>query len=215
MADKQSIRRKVKTVEKIKTWQLVVLLLMAGFVSATFLRLNNIGMIERRDAVIAADSDDDPGKLRNRLYDLQRYVSSHMNADPGKIALENTYQRDNDRLKEKFASEGGGNPHGNVYRQVIDVCDPIAQSQGWRWPDVRYTNCINDELSKYPAASQLQEFKPLRPDPYYHTFISPKWSPDFAGWSLVLCAVIVLVIIFRLVVLGILKLMLRSKYRKL
>lgn len=202
-------------VEKVKTWQLVILLLMAGFVAATFLRLNNIGMIERRDAVMVADEEGDPVKLQRRLYDLQRYVSAHMNTDPGRIALEHSYQRDNDRLKEQYTSQSTSNPNGNVYAQVAATCDPIGRAQGWRWPDVRYTNCINDELAKYPAASEIGPFQPLSPDPYYHTFISPRWSPDYAGWSIVVCLAIVVIIIFRLITLGILKLVLRSKYRKL
>ena len=59
LADTQHVRRTVKAVEKVKTWQLAVVLLMAVFVAATFLRLNNIGMIERRDAVYAADEAGD------------------------------------------------------------------------------------------------------------------------------------------------------------
>ena len=57
MADKRGTRRAIRRLEEIKTWQLVILLVMASFVSATFLRLNNIGMIERRDAVINADKE--------------------------------------------------------------------------------------------------------------------------------------------------------------
>ena len=165
MADTQHIRRTVKAVEKVKTWQLAVVLLMAVFVAATFLRLNNIGMIERRDAVYAADEAGDAAQLQRRLYDLQRFVSAHMNTDPGRIALERSYQRDNDRLKEEYMARQSDSPYGNVYKQAADVCDPIGQAQGWRWPDVRYTNCIDQELSKYPDASQSQgQFKPLPPE---------------------------------------------------
>ena len=214
LADTQHVRRTVKAVEKVKTWQLAVVLLMAVFVTATFLRLNNIGMIERRDAVYAADEAGDAAQLQRRLYDLQRFVSAHMNTDPGRIALERSYQRDNDRLKEEYMARQSDSPYGNVYKHAADVCDPIGQAQGWRWPDVRYTNCIDQELSKYPDASQSQgQFKPLPPEAYYHTFVSPLWSPDFAGWAVVACVVIVVVIIGRLITLGVLKLMLRSKYR--
>ena len=71
MADKRGTRRAIRRLEEIKTWQLVILLVMASFVSATFLRLNNIGMIERRDAVINADKEGDEGALERRGYDLR------------------------------------------------------------------------------------------------------------------------------------------------
>ena len=58
-------------------------------------------MVERRESVENADKAGDIVNLQQRLYDLQRYVSTHMNADPGKIALEHTYKQMYDRkLKE-------------------------------------------------------------------------------------------------------------------
>ena len=79
----------------------MILLVMVGFISATFLRLNNVGMVERRQAVENADKAGDVAALTQRLYDLQRYVASHMNAHPGKIALDHTYKRAYDqKLKE-------------------------------------------------------------------------------------------------------------------
>jgi len=215
LADKRELRQKIRRIEKIKTWQLVILLLMAGFVAATFLRLNNVGMIERRDAVIKADQSGDDQALEKRLYDLQRYVSSHMNANPDRIPLDHKYQRDNQKLKEEFEKQSDSNPYGNVYKLAADVCDPIGRAQGWRWPDPRYTNCLNQELEKYPSADLLKDqFTPLPTAPYYHTFASPAWSPDFAGWSLVVCGLILLMIIVRLIILGVLKLLIKRQYRQ-
>lgn len=215
LADKQRIRHAVKRIEKLKTWQLVTLLIMASFLAATFLRLNNIGMIERRDAVIAADKAGDAVQLEKRLYDLQRYVSTHMNTDPGRIALDHTYQRDNDKLKEEFEQQLASGADGGAHAQAIAVCDPIGQAQGWRWPDPRYTSCIETELNRYDESVTRQyEFKPLSPAPYYHTFAAPLWSPDFAGWSVVVCGIILLLIVGRLVTLGVLRLLLMRQYRR-
>ena len=86
--DKKKTKFRIKRLSQIKTWQLVILLIMSGFISATFLRLNNVGMVERRESVEHADKAGDIVNLQQRLYDLQRYVSTHMNADPGKIALD-------------------------------------------------------------------------------------------------------------------------------
>ena len=59
MADKGRIQKGIKDLQRVKTWQLVVLLVIVGFVAATFLRLNSIGMVQRRDAVITADEKGD------------------------------------------------------------------------------------------------------------------------------------------------------------
>ena len=52
MADKGRIKQDIKNLQRIKTWQLIILLIIVGFIAATFLRLNSIGMVQRREAVI-------------------------------------------------------------------------------------------------------------------------------------------------------------------
>lgn len=213
--DKRKTRARIKRLSQIKTWQLVILILMSGFVSATFLRLNNVGMIERRDAVIDADISGDTAALNRRLYDLQRYVSSHMNADPGRIALDHSYQRDNQKKKAEKEQEIANQPNGDVYQKAEAVCGPLARSQGWRWPDLRYTNCLNQELAKYPEGKVLStEFEPIPVETYYHTFISPLWSPDFAGWSVLITGALALIIVMRIIVLIILKAVIRHRNRQ-
>ncbi|MDB5165322.1 MAG: hypothetical protein JWM00_212 [Candidatus Saccharibacteria bacterium] len=216
MADKKRVKKNIKQLQRIKTWQLVIVLLLTILIAATFLRLNNIGMLERRDAVYAADKAGDSEILKNRLYDLQRYVSAHMNANPDKIALEGQYERDSQRAKALAEAAGSNNPNGNVYQKAADVCDPIGRAQGWRWPDPRYIACVDAELSKYPATTGSAQTIQL-PDVnlYYHSFVSPLWSPDFAGWSVIICAVIVVMIIARIVGLLVLRAMLRQHFRSI
>lgn len=213
MADKKRVKKSIKQLQRIKTWQLVILLLLASLIAATFLRLNNIGMDERRDAVYAADKSDDSEALKNRLYDLQRYVSTHMNANPGKIALVDSYERDSQKVKEKAEAEATNNPNGNVYQKAAAVCDPIGLARGWRWPDPRYIACVDGELSKYPATDGPATRIAL-PDVnlYYHSFVSPIWSPDFAGWSVVVCLFMAGLIISRIIGLIILRALLKRHY---
>lgn len=214
MTDKRNVRFKIRRLEQIKTWQLLILFVMFAFITATFLRLNNVGMVERREAVYTADKTDDSVGLASRLYDLQRFVSAHMNADPGRVALVKTYERDNERHKKAYQESSNSTANGDAFQKAEAVCGPIARSNGWRWPDMRYTNCINQELEKIPGGQAvMSEFKPLPVEPYYHTFTSPLWSPDFAGWSLIITAVIGLIIIGRLVVLAILRFILRRRKR--
>ena len=211
MSDKRNVKKSIKRLEHVKTWQLLIVLLLAMLVAATFLRLNNVGMVERRKSVLSADEAGNLEDIQNRLYDLQRYTSSHMNANTGRIALEGQYQRDSQKAKE--AAEAN-NQTGNVYKKAAEVCDPIGIAQGWRWPDPRYISCIDGELSKYPAGTDPGSGIKL-PDVklYYHSFLSPIWSPDFAGFSVLACLIIALIIAVRLITLGILRLLLKRHYQ--
>ncbi|MDK2899002.1 MAG: hypothetical protein PWQ10_189 [Patescibacteria group bacterium] len=181
-------------------WQLFILLILAVFISATFLRLNNIGMIERREAVLSADETGDDNITQTRLYDLQRYVSAHMNTDMGKgIYLEGAYKRDMEAAYNKLSSED------NIYKKAQNVCAPQFTS----WSQA-YVQCTVSELAKYPEAETVE--LPLA-NMYLHTFVSPLWSSDFAGWSVVFCIVILTMIIIRLIGVLILKLLLRHRYK--
>lgn len=209
MADKERLRISIKGLQQVKTWQLIVVLIIFGFIAATFLRLNNIGMIERRAAVVSADKSGDDRVIVNRLYDLQRYVGAHMNTELGRgIYLEESYNRALKKWQE--TQYGDANPNGNIYKKVQEICEPQ-----FRYYVTAYLQCTTNELYKYPEAKNFTDdtSKPHQ-EAYIQTFASPFWSPDFAGWSLLICAFILLLIVVRLVSLGILKLMLNRHYRK-
>jgi hypothetical protein len=208
VANKRRVRKTIKDLQRVKTWQLLVLLILAGFIAATFLRLNNIGMVERRTAVLAADTAGDESNTIKKLYDLQQYVSAHMNTDLGKgVYLESSYNHDYQTALTAASSDS--DPNGNIYKKAQEVCAPRFSHYS-----TAYLQCTIGELAKYPAASDpASAVKAPSVSTYVHDYESPAWSPDFAGWSLVVCAVIALMIIARLVSLGILKLLLSRHYR--
>jgi hypothetical protein len=206
VANKRQVKRSIKQLQRIKTWQLVILLILASLLAATFLRLNNIGMVERRNAVFSADKAGVTPDIQSRLYDLQRYVNEHMNSDSGQIYLEHQYARD-----AKAAVDSASNienPNGNIYAKASEVCDHqfAVYSQA-------YLHCFVSEIDKYPSANNLPAVVDLpRTDLYRHEFLAPWWSPDFAGWSVAICAVILLMIITRIISLLILKALLKRHY---
>ncbi len=205
--------RGLRRLQQVKTWQLVLILILALFVTATFLRLNNIGMVQRRDAVISADTEGDLSVLRDRLYDLQRYAAGHMNASTGPIYLQGSYDRAAKLAKDTAESETKGGV--NIYKKIEDeVCGPKARANGWRWPDARYIACQRAELAKYPEAQQSGGQVTLPNEMLFrHSFVSPLWSPDFAGFSVLFCLLVTLVIIGRLLGILILRLLLRRYYK--
>lgn len=208
MADKRGIKHSIKQLQRIKTWQLLVLLVFMAFIAATFLRLNNIGMVERRAAVIAADESGDKDAIAQRLYDLQRYVSAHMNTDMGKgVYLQEQYARDR-QAKLDAAANADNSP--NIYKQITDACRAMYAS----WSP--YFQCVKDKLNaSTPAADPLDTVALPSANEYRHIYASPVWSPDFAGFSLLICALLVLVIIARLLTLVTLRIMLRHRYKSI
>ena len=165
-------------------------------------------MVQRRDAVLAADTVGNDDITIQRLYDLQRYVSAHMNTDMGKgLYLQAAYDRDVKKADNSASSDQ--NPNGNIYKKAQDVCAPKFTRYS-----TAYLECTLSELQKYPAATNLISSVHY-PDPstYLHVYASPLWSPDFAGWSVLVCIILGLMIIARIVGLLILRLLLRRHYK--
>lgn len=210
MTDKKRVHRDIKQLQRVKTWQLVIVLILLSFVAATFLRLNNIGMEQRRNAVYVADKTGNETQIINSLSDLQQYVSSHMNTSlDGGVYLKDSYQRAYDRAVT--AASNDNNPNGNIYKKAAQVCDPQ-----YSYYTVGYQQCFMSELQKYPSSNQLVDQLNLPPaTSYRHDFVSPIWSPDFAGWAVLACIILALIIILRLITLGILRLMLRQHYKSI
>ena len=210
MADKGRIKKNIKELQRVKTWQLVVLLIIVGFVAATFLRLNSIGMDQRRAAVIDADKGGNIDTITNRLYDLQRYVSAHMNTGLGRgVYLEKSYNRDLQNWQQD--EYGDANPNGNIYEKAQEVCAPKFTHYSYA-----YLQCTTNELQKYPAAKDpANDTSKPRQEAYIYNYESPVWSPDFAGWSVLVFGVILLLVVIRLASMGVLKLMLRRHYKRI
>lgn len=207
MVDKRRIKKDEWWLKRIETWQLVIVLILVGFVAASFLRLNNIGMSERRQAVINADKAGNTEDLQARMYDLQRYVGAHMNASTGVFYLQQKYNRDVQKAAE--AASADSNPNGNINKQVDTICRSRVSGYGPAW-----FACFRDELAKFPAAPDPASVIDL-PDAslYRVSFTSPVWSLDFAGGAVALAVLIALVIVIRLIALGVLHLLLKWQYR--
>lgn len=208
MADKRQTRRALHWVERVKTWQLVVLLVLMMFIAATFLRLNNVGMVQRREAVFAADKSGLQEDMQQRLYDLQRYAASHMNADTGDIYLDKQYNRDVEKIVQD--AQNNNLTHNDILKKADDACKPhfSGYTQG-------YVQCVANEQAKYPSGNELDDHVQF-PNPalYKHSFASPRWSPDFAGYSVLLCGIMMLLIVLRLLFAALLRYMLHRHYRQ-
>jgi len=124
-----------------------------------------------------------------------------MNTDLGRgVYLEYSYKRDVQEAYDRAAVQG------NIYKKAQEVCVPRYTS--WSYA---YIQCTINELQKYPSADEL---KLPAPDSYLHSFASPVWSPDFAGFSVLICVVILIIIILRTTSVIILRVLLKKTLQK-
>jgi hypothetical protein len=211
---KAQYRRALSAVHRLKNWQLIIILLLGVLLSASLLRLNNLGMVERRSAVIAADESGDPQRLQASVVELQNYISHHMNTslDNG-FYLTKSYERDRDVALQNAGS--ATNPNSAVYQQASVECRSRVPGGRESFRNDYVTCVIERVASLSPQTNAEQSLNLPKPEAYKINFASPVWSPDLAGLSVAFCILVTLVIFGRLVLLLILRLLLRQHYRSI
>lgn len=214
MTSKRELYRRLIRLRHIKTWQLVVVLLIGMVISASLLRMNNLGMIERRAAVIAADQSGDPAAIRKTLLDLQHYISAHMNTSLGKgVYLAESYNRDRAAAIER-ATEAT-NPNSAVYQQASVECRARWQGGVDSFRN-DYVTCVVEKVSALSSTEDSSVTAGMpRLDNYRYNFVSPLWTPDIAGLAVLFCVVIGLVIIGRLIAVMMLRSVLARRFRSI
>ena len=210
MAQNRAIKKNIRRLKRVKTWQLLIIFVLMCFVSATFLRLNNVGLSQLRESVYDADKAGDQLMIKNQLSSLQRYVSRHMQADPDQanveIHLQGEYNREQDRRMQQALAHNDSSKEV-INKKVDEICKP--QFSGY---NQGYVNCFAREFAKYsPAQSPVSEVQMPDVSEYRHSFSAPKWSFDFAGISCLITLLIGIVILARLIILLILKSILKFR----
>lgn len=205
--NKRKLHHWLTVLRRVKTWQLLLLLLAGALCAAFLLRQNNLHMVELRNLVMKADEDPN-GDTKKALTNLQQYVGSHMNTDLGNgIYLQNTYQRAYEAVVQAAAT--ADNPQAQDYTQVELQCRPVYESTH-SFP--AYTQCAHDKLSQLaPGQDALSNLKTPDVELYHYNFVSPLISFDLAGFFVMLTGVIALVIVLRIVSYGIFWLLLRRR----
>lgn len=166
-----------KALKEIRPLYLFFFAVILTFICVMALRSNNEHMIVLRNEVYAADKNNTD--VQGALQRLQAYVTTHMNTDltTGNdsvyppIQLVYTYQR-------ILSSEDQGANNTQLYTQAEDYCQaqiPNGFSGRYRIGCIdQYIESHNLSLPSVPSSM------------YKFDFVSPGWSPDLAGWSLVI-----------------------------
>lgn len=154
------------------------LFLLSSIICIMALRNNNQTMVELRNAVYEADKNG--GDTNSAINELRAHVYSHMNTDLSSggnaikppIQLKNTYERLQQAEQQRVDAV-----NEQIYTNAQTYCEtqnPASFSGGSRVP------CIEDYVSKNGAKPNI-----IPAALYQFDFVSPSWSPDLAGWSLV------------------------------
>jgi hypothetical protein len=179
--DKRYLHHLWTHIRPIRTWYIGALCLLFVGIHILALRQNNVGMITLRDAVYTADKQN--GDTEQALQNLRSYVGSHMNTSlEGSngvyppIQLKYTY----DRLKQAEQDRVEA-VNSRVYTDAQLSCEaryPQSFFGGARVP------CIEEYVKQHGTTA-----KNIPDALYKFAFVSPSWSPDLAGWSLVAAVV--------------------------
>jgi len=180
-------------VRRVRVWHLLLLFLLFAVVSVFALRANNLGMVRLRDAVYTADKNGT--NVEQSLQNLRAYVQTHMNTDLSDgntgvyppIQLKYTYERLQQAEQQRVTGANAAlYPAAQAFCQAQNSSDFSGRN---RIP------CIENYVSQYGTKAQTI------PDSLYKfSFISPSWSPDLAGWSLVFSILCLVLAVIRLIV---------------
>lgn len=163
-------------IRPIRPWYFLAVGVLCLLVSVFALRANYLHMQSLRDAVYTADKNN--GDVKGALEDLQRYVTAHMNTDLSKgsnavyppIQLKYTYER----LREADLATN----NSQVYTAAQAYCE---QQNSTDFSGRNRVPCIESYVESHGVVQ-----KEIPDALYKFDFISPVWSPDLAGISLLL-----------------------------
>lgn len=163
---------------------LVLCIILSG-VSIVALRHNNTEMLQLKQAVYTADKNN--GDVQGALKKLQSYVTSHMNTDLSTgntsvyppIQLKYTYDRLVAAQQAQAAKQGDNT---QLYTDAQAYCE---QQDSTDFSGHNRVPCITEYVQSHGSTSAPTTA--TIPDGLYKfDFVTPKWSPDLAGWSLLL-----------------------------
>lgn len=191
MVNKRHLHYIHRRLEPISPWFFLSLAFVSLVISVGALRQNNINMLKLREAVYTADKENED--VEAALRNLREYVHSHMNTDLSAnsngiyppIQLKYRYERLVAAEKKRVSKANEA-----IYTKAQAYCEarfPAGMSGSGRIPCIQ--NYVSERGEKEKAIPDVL---------YKFDFVSPRWSPDLAGWSLVATGVFLLLFVIRL-----------------
>jgi len=210
------LKQWLRSLSRLKSWQLVIIIILLSFTLATLWRLDNIRMFELRDTVQAADESGDMEEMLSALTELRKFVFTHtviavieengvqrIVLGSGPFYLERQYERtaraELEKAEQALAQEG--DEYANIYREVSDYCDELARRYGWRSWTKPHLDCYINKLYEYPSMGPIIDLKEaLIPATalYFHNYASPLWTTTPAGIVTIILIILIVIWVFRI-----------------
>lgn len=189
--DKRNLHHLLTRVRTVKVMYLAVPLVLTSAISVIALRENNLGMVRLRDNVYAVDQQG--GDVEAALQKLRGYVYGHMNTELSTgtgavyppVQLKYTYQRLQQAEKDRVKAD-----NAKIYTQAQAQCEaenPSGFSGSGRIP------CIEAYVSSHGVTE-----KKIPDAMYKFNFTSPTWSPDVAGFGILISIALALFLFLRI-----------------
>lgn len=191
MNGKRKLNYDYKRLKHIKLKYLLFLAVFFLVLGIIGLRQNYSHMVKLRTAVAIADEQN--GNVELALRDLRQFVYNHMNTNisSGNVSIKPPVQ-----LKYRYerltkAEEARVSKFNESVKQRGEqICGKKFPAGGFNSPRVA---CV----AEYVRVNSIKD-NPVPSDLYKFDFISPSWSPDLAGISLLLSLVFISALIVRL-----------------
>lgn len=185
--------------QKLKLWSLLLLILLfflSAVICVTALRDNNLKMVVLRQKVFTADENNID--INESLNNLRKFVYSHMNTrlkigngSEKPIQLTHSYDRAVDYAQSQAIAAGAGQAN-KVYTEAQKQCEQAKLLITER------VTCIQNYVTSHAGGITQINLPPK--EAYIFDFISPAWSPDLAGYSLLMTIIFGVLLIIRLLV---------------
>lgn len=181
--NKRKLRYYWKKLRPIGTKYFFLASAVCLIVGVMALRQNNQTALDLRAEVMRVDQEN--GDVEAALQDLRQHIHSHMNSSLGggptgiqqPIQLTERYKRLVEAEKERVSAR-----NEEIYTEAQEICErtyPAGTGAAGRIP------CIERYVDEHAIQDQ-----PVPEDLYKFDFVSPAWSPDLAGFSLLFAAVL-------------------------
>ena len=186
----ETFRRLLKV--SARTW--LYLLIVSSLICVFALRHNNQQMVKLRNDVYAADKNN--GDVNGALNNLRSYVYAHMNTNLSSgndnikppIQLKYTYQRLYSAQLNQIQAA-----NQQIYTDAQNYCQSINQA----YFGTTREPCVQNYVINHGIKSANIS---IPAGLYEFDFVSPTWSPDLAGWSLLISIIFLLAFLIKFAV---------------
>lgn len=191
--NKRKLHHQLKFFIKVRPLYIFIIAVFLLALGVIGMRENNLRMVELREQVLLADERNE--NVEKPLRELREHVHSHMNTDlsSGNIAIKPPIQ-----LKSKY-EQLVKQEQQRVDRANREIKEKGERVCAERFPagglNISRVDCVAD----YTRVNTVEP-REIPSDLYKFDFISPTWSVDLAGLSLLGSLLFFAIFVTRLVV---------------